>query len=680
MSYRFSLQPGKGKAAQAEQDRKAREDKDVLDKAMADVLEEHGGPKNLPGPSRLSLLGESDDEKEDETGVDSGMFVPTGAKRHFTGRMRSTKSGPGTLDLEPDMGTGFSGASSAYPRAPFGGPAGGAGYQQEVEKENVYAMIVAKASNLPPSISAARIEELFSEYPSLKVTKIETIVPSRPGSPSQDEKPTISMKVVFDKDAQKDEFNKALNKMNDKKYLGQGYYLHLDRYLGRNIGKKERREPFNAKEVQEADDFVNGIAPPTELGGARSSHNWNKRKMVHVAPPADPNTLYMVHQVVEGVLEGGPEFEAALMQESKVQSDEKFAWLFDQRHPVNRYYRWRLHEILSGSSRPEVFEGQPEWRGPKPLKDEFVCSFNDLQVANSVEDPKNESDDENVLSANGRDEDYPGRVQKGYGILSPYDRAFLVFLLLSLPPTAPTCEEIAAFSKFAADHVGKGMEDTIILMVDNIFQPFYLSTANPKFDAEDVSEEAESRRRAQMPHLTTNALKIISDVALTSWKDFAGGWKYRGLIESQLVDREVFKHLESLPQRLQMGRLAENSYRDEINAILKVWQDEGIVENKNMELIDEAFNGKKRKREEEDNARKVEEKRKARKAAAMLKKAEGERVKTAEKEDANVPATTTSSGDAVGSVMETKSQEVPNEDDKLPAKSGAELIADSDEA
>ncbi|KAK7192739.1 hypothetical protein DPSP01_006837 [Paraphaeosphaeria sporulosa] len=613
MAFRISLNKA-GKAAQlgakakAEEDAKAREEKNALDKVMADFMEEHGEEKGVLGET------EKDHEAED-------VFVPTGSKRHFTGRPRSMKSGPGTLDAEPVPAYARPGAPGGYtgpPHSRFGGVA--AGQDEDRANENVYTTVVAKASNLPPAINPSRVEELFAEFPSLKVVKVERIPPSRPSSPSQRTRPSASMKVIFDKEATARDLDDAMNKMNDKKYLGKGYYLHLDRYLGgRSVSTKQHEEPFGAT-LQDV-EISKGYAPPPDLGGNNRDRMreemMNKRMLVTANAPPDLPTLRLIHQTIEGVIEGGTEFEAALMQDPQVQSSERFAWLFNQKHPLNRYYRWRLHEILSSTSRPDVFQRHPEWRGPKEaLMDEYASGLWDLNHPYADED----SEDEDDLPAHARTtlpvgDDYPGRAHTGYGIMPPRDRALLVWLLSTLPPSSALSDEIASFSTFAVDHVSKGMDEVVSLLVTNIFQPFFLSKANPKLARAEFTEEEESRRRGQIPQLTTNALRIISDVALTTQKEPGMAYKYRGVIGSQLVDRKVFEYLERLPTQLEMGRLAENQYRDDVNAILKVWMDEHLFEKESLEHIEQAFNGRKREREQEEIERRAVERRRAKKGA-----------------------------------------------------------------
>lgn len=619
MTFRISLNKA-GKAAQlgskarAEDDAKAREEKNALDEVMADFMEEHGEQK--------SVLGETDKDLDPANDI----IVPTGSKRHFTGRPRSMMSGPGTLDAEPPIGSGLSrlGAPAGY-NAPshtrLEGSMGGM-RDQERSTENVYTTVVAKASNLPPAISPAQVEELFSAFPQLKVVKVEKIPPSRPVSPSQRTRPSASMKVIFDKAASARDLDDAMNKMNDKKYLGKGYYLHLDRYLGgKSMSTKQQEEPFGA--AWHDVEIAKGFAPPPDLGGnardrAREDMA-NKQMLVTANAPPDLPTLRLIHQTIEGVLEGGPEFEAALMQDDHVQSSERFAWLFDQKHPLNRYYRWRLHEILTSTTRPDVFQWNPGWRGPKEtLHDEFASGLWDL--SQTYEGIGSEDEDDKDKPAHTRTalpigDDYPGRAHTGYGVLPPRSRALLIWMLTTLPPSAALADEIAAFSEFAVKHVTRGMDEIVSLLVTNIFQPFPVSKANPKYSSRDISDEESGPHRGQIPQLTANALRIISDVVRTTQKEFGMAYKYRGVIGSQLVERKVFEYLERLPQNLQLGRLAESQYRDDVNAIIKVWTNEGLFEKETLEHIEHAFNGRKREKEQEEIERRAVERRRAKKGA-----------------------------------------------------------------
>ncbi|KAF2644866.1 hypothetical protein P280DRAFT_419209 [Massarina eburnea CBS 473.64] len=583
---------------------------------MADFIDEHGDGAGVLG-------GGTDDPDPD-------VFVPTGAKRHFTGRSKSMKSGPGTLAPEPGAGFprpggpgGFAGPTQRFGSAVPRGPAALGGNRDD----NVYGSVVAKASNLPPTIDPRRVEKLFADFPSLKVTKVERIPPSSPSTSSRMSRPSATMKVIFDKDANARDLDDAMNKMNDKRYLGHGYYLHLDRYLGGvSISTKQQEEPFGAT-LQEV-EFSKGYAPPPDLGGNHRDRlredAMNKRLLVTANVPPDADTVKLIHRTIEGVLEGGVEFEAALMQDPHVQEEERFAWLFDQSHPLNRYYRWRLHQIINSTTRPNVFHRQPDWKGPKEaLPDEFASDMWDLSQPMEQVDSDDSDEEKPTRITIPIGENYPGRVDSGYGLLTPRSRTMLIWLLASLPPSSALYDEIAVFSAFAVERVSKGMDEIVHLLVTNIFQPFFLSKANPKYRPDANDSEAESRKRGQLPQLITNGLRIISDVALTTSKASGVCYKYRMVIANQLVNRKVFEYLEQLPNQLSMGRMGEIQYRDDINAILRVWEDELLFEKETLAHFDYAFNERKRQKEQEEHERKIAERRQKKNAARRKSAGEG---------------------------------------------------------
>ncbi|KAF2852298.1 hypothetical protein T440DRAFT_466994 [Plenodomus tracheiphilus IPT5] len=619
MAFKFSLGAAKAtkaqlnsKAKEEEEEAKAREEQNALDKVMADFMEEHGAEKNV--------LGASEQEKPEED-----VFVPTGSKRHFTGRARTMKSGPGTLESEPL--DGFSrppiapGRLQPQAQSRFGAavPIGPASLDSHKPAENVFTTVVAKASNLPPAIDPRRVEALFADFPSLKVTKVEKIPPQ---GPSVKGRPSATMKVIFDKDANARDLDDAMNRLNDKKYLGRGYYLHLDRYLGgRSVDTAQRTEAFGAR--WQAPEVPKGFAPPPDLGGgSRDRPREDTEQLIITAnQPPDAATLRLVHQTIEGVILGGVEFEAALMNDPQVQDEERFAWLYDQKHPVNRYYRWRLHQIVCDSPNPEIFARQGDWRGPvNPLADEFA---DHLGAFDEDDEDENSDDDEEkekpVYKALPVGDNYPGRVDNGHGIMSPRSRAMFLWLLTSLPPGSIVADDIAAISVFAVEHAAQGMDEVIHILISNIIAPFQLTDANTRNRPVDTESTKDDLRRPDVRQVTLNALRIISDVLLVTAKESGASYKYRLAIGTQLVERKVFEHLEKVPARLEMGRMTERSYRDEVNVILKVWQDEHLFEQIVLDQLNEAFNARERAKEAEEQARKLVERRK--KKGAIAKKA-----------------------------------------------------------
>ncbi|KAJ8106253.1 hypothetical protein OPT61_g9658 [Boeremia exigua] len=610
MAFKFSLGAAKGNKAQlnakakAEEEAKEREEKNALDKVTAEFEEEHGAGSKV--------LGEPERHEEEE------VFVPTGNKRHFTGRQRNMKSGPGTLEVDPLDEFRSPGAGRLNPPAQsrFGGAAPGPGSLDGAkQRENLYTTVVAKASNLPPTMDSKRVEELFAEFPSLKVTKVERI-PTQ-GSAMKG-RPSLTMKVIFDKDANARDLDDAMNRLNDKKYLGKGYYLHLDRYLGgRVVGTEQRTEPFGAR--WQAPEVAKGYAPPPDLGGGARDRDRpredTERLVITANQPPDIATLRLVHMTIEGVINGGVEFEAALMNDPQVQEEERFAWLFDQKHPVNRYYRWRMHQIVCDTPNSEIFLRQGMWQGPTaPLADEFADQLGafDADYQDSDEDEDEEKPQQRQLPVG---DNYPGRVDNGHGIMSPRSRAMLLWLLTSLPPGSILADDIAAISVFAVEHATQGMDEVIHMLISNLIEPFQMTETNTRRRLGDV-EGREERRRTDLRQATLNALRIISDVLLTTSRESGASYKYRLAIGTQLVDRQAFEHLQRLPAQLEMGRMTERSYRDEVNSILTVWKDEHLFDKPALEHLDNAFNAQERQKEQAEQERKLAEKRNKRKTAA----------------------------------------------------------------
>ncbi|KAF2818960.1 hypothetical protein CC86DRAFT_375393 [Ophiobolus disseminans] len=606
MAFKFSLgaskanKPQLNAKAKADEEAKEREDKAALEKVMAEFEEEHGGGK--------SVLGAPERDHGDEEDV----FVPTGSKRHFTGRQRSMKSGPGTLEPEPLDGFTRQGvpgrlAPQASSRFAGGMPRGPAASEGPKQAENVYTTLVAKASNLPPTIDPQRVEELFAGFPALKVTKVEKVPP---GGPALKSRPSATMKVVFDKDAVARDLDEVMMKLNDKKYLGRGYYLHLDRYLGGKAADTAHvKEPFGAR--WQAPEATKGYAPPPDLGGgSRDGPREDRDQLIVTANlPPDMATLRLIHQTIEGVILGGVEFEAALMNDPQVQDEERFAWLYDQKHPLNRYYRWRLHQVVCDTSNSEIFEDYGLWNGPtEPLSDEFADDLGAFDPA----DEDSDSDEEEQKPQHKPlpiGDNYPGRVDNGYGILSPRSRAMLLWMLTSLPLGSIVIDDIAAISVFAVEHAAHGMDEVVDILLANVVEPFQLTDANPRKRIPEVDGK-DDIRRPDIRQVTLNALRIVHDVLFTTSKESGIAYRYRLTIGTQLVEKKIFDHLAQLPAQLEMGRMTERSYRDEVNIILKVWEDESFFEKATLEHLDEVFNARDRQREQDEHERKLTERRK----------------------------------------------------------------------
>lgn len=581
------------------------------------------------------LGGEADDVHRIEPEVN----VPVGKGRHFTTRVRSTKSGPGTLEPLPIDGFGRGFANPMKPRT--GSQTNFANHERPRQEENVYQTLMARASNLPPDIEKDRIRELFQPFASLNVVNIEMLSSSDAKSVAG---PSASMKVVFGRDATTRDLDDALNKLNDKKYLGCGHYLHLDRYLGNRM-KQYSRDVLDFGARWEEPEVPKGYAPPPDLGGGSRDglRQDSERQLVVRVEYPDLETIVRVHSMIEGVINGGVEFEAAMMNDPEIQQDETWAWLYDSTHPVARYYRWKLYRVATGTKETdiEIFKGYGMWKGPtEPLPDEWAYDLATLHhesgTATSSED-EDEDEGKPQYRPIAREDDYPGRVDKSYGILPPKDRAYLHYSLRSLPRAHIKNEDIANFSLFAMDHATKGLDQVVDLLVTNIIQPIQLTETNPDLDsgysadtethgghAADSethggdSESKEETRRSDVRQVTLNALHILSDVLLCAKDEGGKAYKYIQVAGAELKDRTVFKYLDNLPSKLEMGRMTEKSFRDDVNSVLGAWQREGLFDTPTQELLENAFNAREKQREEEELAKRQMEKRIALKQAATV--------------------------------------------------------------
>lgn len=576
-----------GSRANVADDAKARDEKNALDKLMADKEKDQGGKANI--------LGGSDEEDEDDR---AAAAVPQNASRHFVPRSKSAKSGPGTLSNDHDLASFRQARLASLPLQSTGGGGlqGSKTASQSSHDANLYKSIVAKASNLPPDFETWQTKDLFKDYPALKVETVRQFIKPKIQGPISRAEASRTFKVTFGKGATAQDLNKAIVELNDKKYLGRGYYLHLDRYLGddRDTNTKQEPRPFGAVWVPA--DESKGIAPPPGLGGHSKGKEAQRggRYLVVVTRPTDPAMLKLVHMTLEGIIEGGAEFEAMLMNTPRVEKDERYAFLYDSAHPVARYYRWRYWCFLTGTNpkgEVEIFEGEDLWKGPDDdLPDEWATEVGDLAGSKEQSD-SNEGEDQSVRNGVSAADDYPNRVDVPNGVLTPRSRTMLIWMLANVPIVDVKRVHFAPISTFAIDHALKGLEDIVDLLINNLFQPFAIGWANPNF----------VRERDWTPHKeaehNVNALRAISDVAMSSYRHGGPCYKYRALLGNDMIDRGVFAYLEQTPWRLNLGRSSTDRFVTNVNKVLNAWKVLGTFEEDMYECMEGMFNGPTRERE-----------------------------------------------------------------------------------
>ncbi|KAF2280256.1 uncharacterized protein EI97DRAFT_430003 [Westerdykella ornata] len=599
LSAAISKAAPQGSRARAEQEGKDREEHEARKRLHAEFLEEHGvSDDEAENPTKAAR---SEDEPPPST------FVPTGAKRQFAAKTRSGKSGPGTLEaLEP-----YATFSST---APSSGAFGRADTSRN-HHNDVYTKVVAKVSNLPPGTDLDTIKEIFAGFKNLEVVGVEDIQ-ERQGPYERD---SLAMKVFFEQAAQARDLMVAINELNDKKYLGSGYYLHLDRYLGDHQTSGSKKLPYGA--IWEEPEPSARFAPTEELGGSvRKPQETKPRLVVTAYPPRDIETLRLIHVIIEAVLKGGKEVEAALMEAKYVKQEEKFAWLYDDKHPLNRYYRFRMYQLVTGDRREviEIYPGFGEWRGGPPLPCEFADETNFENLRNKILNSAAEEEIKDSLRGDGEittadrkfADPYPGMPKAINGIMSPMERlAFKTFLCSvgydrDFGVVAARPNDVAAVTRFAIDHHGAGMDEIVDLFIENIFDPYILQPYNPRYDQLKKKDPSLNSFRKDA---ILNALRVVSDICmvvssrLQKNTPFLKGrcYQYRAAIGTQLLVKDVFTWLADIPKKFGMGMLSTDVFEKDVNYIIDFWIKEALFDPDITETFKTSFTLNRKKQNDE---------------------------------------------------------------------------------
>lgn len=512
--------------------------------SLAGVTEGKGREE---APSRKRPLFDEEDDAVDE--ADEG---PKHARRHFAGRQQSSTAGPGTLDMGGPI--------------TFGRGLGVGLPQSQPMPSTTASLVAALASNLPPGTSVETVRGFFSKYAALTIDNVAVLQQSTAGRPSE------SMKVTFAKNVTGRDLDFAITELHEKLYLTCGYYLHLDRYIERISTEPVQRSPFRS-EWENIE--LKGIAYGQNVARHQAEHP-PKRLVVRVQRPTDLATLRLINMTAENTVKGGPEFEAALMADSRAMTQEEFAWLYDQQHCYAPYYRWTIHRLLTGSNEPrELYKDCGLWIPPPLIPDEFACAVADL-------DP-NEDDSEDE-----ENEEQPSGIKAQVGILYPRTRINLFWLLGTFPLRHATCSDLAGVTTTCVDHANEDIHEIVEMIVTNIFEPYSIK----KHESQGMATTDKDVQEA-----TINAMRIVNDLAATSMKmntstDYRKGpvWQYREQIGKALVDRNVFKYLAQLPAKLQMSIMATKQYGGEISYIISHWRGSDLFDGNTLDVFEQQFN------------------------------------------------------------------------------------------
>lgn len=389
------------------------------------------------------------------------------------------------------------------------------------------------------------------------------------------------------------------------------------------------------------------FAPPVSYTsstpyGARSTNSLPATQ-VEVRIPDNLKQLRLLHKTIEALLENGPEFEALLMSRPQIQRDENWSWLWDPKSIGGIYYRWRLWEIMTdrasrrrepysryGSGQPQsfiLFEGQSTWTPPKDdLKFQYTTHIDEFisdEDYNSSDEEDMDEDRGGGLAGRYRDhqrlggEDMTGLLAHGdgQGYLNPLAKTKLVHLLSRIPATNAKLRkgDVARVTAFAIEHAGAGASEVAELITRNVISPFRHSVKTPKgdegHDNQDVEDsELENGSPKQQfgrdengsaadkdPTKDTTpsslvALYLISDIlSASSTSGVRHAWRYRSLVQHQLLEQKTFEILGQLAKKYQWGKLRAEKWRRQVQVILSLWEGWSVFEEARMRELENTF-------------------------------------------------------------------------------------------
>lgn len=480
-----------------------------------------------------------------------------------------------------------------------------------------------KLSYLPPGTSPAVIKSILPS--SLNVDNVRILPPSGPGTT---ERRSLSAIVTLAKDTPAIEIDTAVSSLQNR-YLGRGFYLSLSRHLssasiatdlppGGPLSATSSL-PFGAKHISTALGANYNRAPPggSHRGGYAPPHSFTPSGpgqfgrgvppvQVNVNIPSNLQELKIIHKTVEALLTHGPQFEALLMNQKSVQSEEKWAWLWDSRSPGGVYYRWKLWDIITGArnrnsrdrrkalSDPQIlFEGGAPWVAPErdlpfeyTTRLEAFVSDSDYNSSDD-EDSGDEGRRRHLHHHGGAPPPDAGNLETDdQSYLNPLQKAKLTFLLARLPTTNAKLRrgDVARVTAFAIQHAGEGADEVVQMITYNVQKPFAFSTANPnhKVHADDVvtkeDEEISEEDKKNTEKEDTSSSKliglfIISDIlSSSSTSGVRHAWRYRQLFEAALRQHQVFEGLGRLEKSMGWGRMRAEKWKRSVSSVLTLWE------------------------------------------------------------------------------------------------------------
>ena len=507
-----------------------------------------------------------------------------------------------------------------------------------------------RLSSLPPGTSPAVIKALIPS--SLEVTNVRILPPSGPGTVAATERKSLSATATLAKDTPALDIDTAVSALQNR-YLGYGFYLSLSRHFSSTAIEQEQPKfpstsstlPFGARPIPPppgTTSFNRGhqsglhrgaFAPPVSYNTSHQVGHHSRSNgpptQITIRPPHDLKQLKLIHKTLESLLTHGPEFEALLMTRREVQSDERWAWIWNPRSDGGVYYRWRLYDILTGAGQKSrdrgyrgnhvLFEGSAPWVPPeKRLPFEFTTRLDEV-----VSDSEYDSSDDDSSDAEG-----PGQPRKpfnqgnqgdqplnldvgtssaawhaeGLNYLTPVLKAKFTHLLARLPTSTAKLRrgDVARVTAFAIRHAGAGADEIVQMLVSNVQHPYAYTSANadyqkPKNDDNNIAErDGESQGGDEEKEDTSPAsligLYCISDIlSSSSTSGIRHAWRYRQLFDSALAASKTFEYLGRTEKRLEWGRLKAEKWKRSMTSLLTLWEGWCVFNGDTQQSFHEAF-------------------------------------------------------------------------------------------
>jgi U2-associated protein SR140 len=527
----------------------------------------------------------------------------------------------------------------------------------EDQKGSSEAKVTAKPtlhlSSLPPGTSPAVIKALIPSL--LNVENVRIIPPTTPSSsnPTSTERKSTSAIVTLAAETPATDIDTIVSQLQNR-YLGFGFNLSISRHLSSAAlsgpsaitapsASSLTHQPFNARPIVQHTSLSRApppgqsqsrFAPPASYTSSTpySARNSTPATQVVVQPPTDLTQLKLIHKTLEALLTHGPEFEALLMSRPSIQSDEKWAWLWNARSVGGVYYRWRLWDILTdGGSRrrnrrsygvggaaggEEVFARSSLWVPPEQnLKFEYTTKMEEFVEAEEY-DSSDEEDGYDKSNNNaggglaGRYNDHnnltsgpPAEVDlgtDGVGYLNPLAKAKLVHLLARLPETNTRLRkgDVARMTAFAIEHAGAGAGEVVEMCCGNVVRPLSHFGANKERksessgdDEEGKSEDREKEKgKVDMTSASMVGLYVISDIlSSSSTSGMRHAWRYRSLFEVALKKQKVFETLGRVDKELGWGRLKAEKWKRSVQSVLSLWEGWCVFPQASHEAFVEGF-------------------------------------------------------------------------------------------